>query len=335
MTVALTGASGHIGAALSRVLLAAGKNVRLLVRADTRALEGVEADRVTADLTDPDSLCRAFQGIDIVYHLAAAISLDRRHAEEMRRINITGTRNVIGACRKCSVHRLVHFSSIEAISDLGSLKATDELNPLAGPAETTVYGWTKAESERLVLQAVDDGLDAVILCPTAVVGPHDYKPSHLGRALLDLYHNRLPVLIPGGFNWVDVRDVAKAALAAGGKGRRGERYILSGSWKSLAHMAALVGEINGRDGSRPMLPGWMAGAAARIVGALPSLGSRYPGFTPQALIAIGKHREISRAKAERELNYAPRPLETTLRDTFSWFEAQGLLTPGGCGSSLQ
>ena len=325
MTVAVTGASGHVGAALSRILLTAGENVRVLVHEDARALEGLKADRVPADLRDADSLCSAFRGAEIVYHLAASISLDRRYAEAMRQVNIEGTRNVIRACRKCSVRRLVHFSSIEALSDLGSLKPTDESNPLAGPAETTIYGRTKAESECLVLQAVEDGLDAVILCPTAILGPHDFKPSHLGRALLDLYHNRLPLLIPGGFNWVDVRDVAEAALTAGGRAGNGERYILSGTWKSLAQMAALVGAISGRGGARPILPGWMARTAAGIVGGLPGLSSRYPAFTPEALIAIGKHREISRAKAERELNYTPRPLATTLRDTFRWFEEQGLI----------
>jgi len=327
MTVAVTGASGHVGAALSRVLLAAGENVRLLVREDTRALEGLDAERIQADLTDPDSLCRAFQGVDIVFHLAAFIGLDRRHIDGMRRVNIEGTGNVIRACRNCSVRRLVHCSSIEALSDLGSRKPTDESNPLAGPEETTAYGRTKAESELLVLKAVEDGLDAVILSPTAIVGPHDFKPSFLGRALLDLYHNRLPVLIRGGFNWVDVRDVAEAALTAGSKARRGERYILSGTWKSLAQMAALVGAINGRNASRPILPGWATKAAAWIVGGLPGLSSRYPGFTPEALIAVGKHREISCTKAERELNYAPRPLEKTLQDTFRWFGEQGYLLP--------
>jgi dihydroflavonol-4-reductase len=329
MTTAITGASGHVGAALSRALLAAGDTVRLVVHEDTRALEGLTAERVQADLTDPQSLKRAFRGVEIVCHLGASISLDRRHTEAMRRVNIEGTGNVIRACRDCSVRRLIHFSSIEALAELHSLKATDESNPLAGQRDTTTYGWTKAESERLVLEAASGGLDAVILSPTAILGPYDYKPSHLGQSLLDLYHNRLPALIPGGFNWVDVRDVAAATLAAQRRGRSGERYILSGTWRSVPEMAALVGEITGQDGSRPILPVWIARAAAGIAGGLPGLSAKYPAFTPDALIAIGKHREVSCAKARRELNFAPRPLEETLRDTFAWFEEQGYLTPNG------
>ena len=326
MTAAITGASGHVGAALSRALLAAGETVRLLVHEDTRALVGLPAERVQADLADPQSLKRAFQGAEIVFHLAASISLDRRYTDTMRRVNVEGTGNVIRACRDCSVRRLIHFSSIEALEDLKLLKATDESNPLVGPRDTTKYGWTKAESERLVLQAAGEGLDAVILSPTAILGPYDYKPSHLGQALLDLYQNRLPALIRGGFNWVDVRDVAAATLAARDRARRGERYILSGTWKSLPQMAALVGEITGRDGSRPILPVWMARAAAGIAGGLHGLSSKYPAFTRDALIAVSKHREISCAKAGRELGYAPRPLEESLRDTFNWFREQGYLS---------
>ena len=314
-----------MGAVLSRALLADGETVRLLVHEDTRALEGLAAERVQADLTDPESLRRSFRGAEIVYHLGASISLDRRYTETMRRVNLEGTRNVILACRQCSVRRLIHFSSIEALADLNPVKESDESNPLAGPVDTTKYGWTKAESERLVLQAASDGLDAVILSPTAIVGPFDYKPSYLGRSLLDLYHDRLPALVLGGFNWVDVRDVVEATLAARDRGRAGERYILSGTWRSLPEMAALVKEISGRDGSRPVLPVWIARAAARIAGGLPGLSSKYPAFTLDALIAIGKHRKVSCEKARRELGYAPRPLEVTLRDTFGWFAEQGYL----------
>jgi dihydroflavonol-4-reductase len=314
-----------VGAVLSRALLADGETVRLLVHEDTRALEGLAAERVQADLTDPESLRRSFRGAEIVYHLGASISLDRRYTETMRRVNLEGTRNVILACRQCSVRRLIHFSSIEALADLNPVKESDESNPLAGPVDTTKYGWTKAESERLVLQAASDGLDAVILTPTAIVGPFDYKPSYMGRSLLDLYHSRLPALVLGGFNWVDVRDVVEATLAARDRGRAGERYILSGTWRSLPEMAALVKEISGRDGSRPVLPVWIARAAARIAGGLPGLSSKYPAFTLDALIAIGKHRKVSCEKARRELGYAPRPLEVTLRDTFGWFAEQGYL----------
>jgi dihydroflavonol-4-reductase len=325
MITAITGASGHVGAALSRALLAAGEQVRLLVHEDTRALEGLAAQRVQADLADPDSLRRAFQDAEVVYHLAASISLDGRHIELLRRVNIEGTRNVIRACRSCKVRRLIHFSSIEALSDLNPQKSTDENNPLAGPNDTTLYGWTKAESERLVLEAAADGLDAVIIAPTAILGPFDCKPSHLGKSLLDLYHNRLPALIRGGFNWVDVRDVVAGSLAAQQRAGRGERYILSGTWRSLPEMAVLVQKITGRKTPRLTLPVWLARGASRMAGVLPGLGAKYPAFTPDALLAISKHRGVSCEKARLGLGYDPRPIEVTLQDTFQWFREQGFL----------
>jgi dihydroflavonol-4-reductase len=322
---AITGASGHVGAVLSRRLLAAGETVRLLVHEDLQALAELPAEKIKADLQDPESLRRAFRGVEVVFHLGASISLDGRKTEVLRRVNVEGTRNVIQACRECAVGRLVHFSSIEALLDLNPAKATDEKNPLAGFVDTTRYGWSKAESERLVLQAVAGGFDALILSPTAIVGPYDYKPSYFGKSLLDVYHNPLPALIRGGFNWVDVRDVAEAALVAGQRGLRGERYILSGTWRSLPEMAAHVREITGRNIPRLTLPFWMGRAVAKIADRVPGLGSRFPAFTPQALIAIGKHREVSCEKARRELGYRPRPLEETLRDTFRWFQEQGFL----------
>jgi len=325
VTTAITGASGHVGAALSRALLEAGEQVRLLVHEDTRALEGLAAHRVRADLTDPDSLRRAFQDVEVVYHLAASISLDGRHVELLRRVNIEGTRNVLQACRSCRVRRLIHFSTIEALSDLNPQKPTDENNPLADPNNTTLYGWTKAESERLVLEAAADGLDAVIIAPTAILGPFDCKPSHLGKSLLDLYHNRLPALIRGGFNWVDVRDVVAGSLAAQQRAGRGERYILSGSWRSLPEMAVLVQKITGRKTPRLALPVRLARGASRIAGVLPGLSSKYPAFTPDALLAISKHRGVSCEKARLELDYNPRPIEVTLQDTFQWFREQGFL----------
>ncbi len=325
MTTAITGASGHVGAVLSRALLAAGVRVRLLVHEDTRALEGLAAHRVRAELTDPDSLLRAFHDVEVVYHLAASISLDGRHIELLRRVNIEGTRNVIQACLSCKVRRVIHFSSIEALSDLNPQKATDENNPLAGLDDTTLYGWTKAESERLVLEAAAEGLDAVIISPTAILGPFDCKPSHLGKSLLDLYHNRLPALIRGGFNWVDVRDVVAGSLAAQQRAGRGERYILSGTWRSLPEMAALVQKITGRKTPRLALPVWLARSVSRIAGKLPGLSSKYPAFTPDALLAISKHRCVSCEKARQELDYNPRPLEVTLQDTFQWFREQGFL----------
>jgi len=325
VTVTVTGASGHIGAILSRALLERGEEVRLLVHLDTKAIEGLPGRRIRANLNDPDSLHRAFRDTEVVYNLAARIDLDGRHTKLMQRVNIEGTRNVIEACRSCGVRRLIHFSSIEALSDFNPLAPTAESNPLAAARDTTRYGWTKAESERIVLEAVDRGLDALIISPTAIIGPCDCKPSHLGKSLIDLYHRRMPALVAGGFDWVDVRDVVDGSLKAGQKGGRGQRYILSGNWFSLADLAQLVERIVGSRAPRLTLPLWLAKGVSRLAGGFAGISSRYPAFTPDALLAVGKHRKISNEKARLELGYNPRPLEETIRDTFDWFRDNGYL----------
>jgi dihydroflavonol-4-reductase len=325
VTVAVTGSSGHVGAILCRALLERGEEVRLLVHLDSKAIEGLPAQRIRADLNDPDSLRRAFRGTEVVYNLAARIDLDGRHTKLMQRVNIEGTRNVVEACRSCGVGRLIHFSSIEALADLNPQVATAESNPLAAARDTTRYGWTKAESERIVLEAVDRGLDALIISPTAIIGPFDCKPSHLGKSLIDLYHRRMPALVHGGFDWVDVRDVVDGSLTAAQNGGRGQRYILSGNWFSLADLAQLVERIVGSRAPRLTLPLWLAKGISRLAGEIAGISLKYPAFTPDALLAVGKHRKISNDKARRELGYNPRPLEETIRDTFDWFRDNGYL----------
>ncbi|MBN1837162.1 MAG: NAD-dependent epimerase/dehydratase family protein [Spirochaetales bacterium] len=327
MITVVTGASGHVGACLSRSLIEEGRTVRVLLHRDQRALEDLPAERVKADLQDRRSLVEAFAGAEVVYHLAAAISMDRRKLDRMMRINVDGTSNVIAACRAAGVRRLVHFSSIEALSDRGRASTTVESNPLAQQEETTAYGWSKACAETLVLEAAAQGLEAVILNPTAIVGPYDFRPSHLGKVLISLSEGRMPVLVEGGFNWVDVRDVARAAMAAEERGRSGERYLVAGTWLSLPQLARLVDAACGRRTFRLAVPCGVAGLGAGIMDSFAYRDGREPVFTLDTLLALSKHRHISIDKASRELGHAPRPLEETVPHTLAWFAEQGYLKP--------
>ena len=292
---------------------------------DSRALEGLPAERVMADLGEPQSLVRAFDGVEVVYHLAASISLERRQRDFMMRTNVEGTANVLSACRAAGVRRLVHFSSIEALSDQGGAAPTVETNPLAERDDTTAYGWSKACAETLVLEAAAEGLEAVILNPTAIIGPYDFRPSALGRALISLAQGRLPLLVHGGFNWVDVRDVVEAALAAEQLGTPGERYLVSGTWMSLPDLASLVDEATDTRTGRGAAPLWAASVGAALLGALGSLNGRQPVFTLDTLRALSKHRHISSEKARTQLGYGPRALQQTVPETIAWFREQGYL----------
>jgi len=324
--VAVTGASGHIGANLVRLLLDSGRRVRVLVHRDTAALEGLDVERVPGDVLDPSSLRTAFDGVEVVYHLAAIITLKPRRDARAQEVNVEGTRNVVAACETQGVRRLIHFCSIHAFSPDPKDGVIDETRLISQDSHAAPYDRSKADGDRVVQAAVARGLDAVVLHPTGVLGPHDYKPSAMGRVLLDLCRRRLPAAVQGGFNWVDARDVCLGAMAAERTGRRGERYLLAGHYLSVPDLVRMVTEIAG---VKPPLLGTMPMALARLGIPFAAVAGRLTGseprFTGPSLQALRQHQRISHAKAARELGYAPRPLRQTVEDSIQWFRESGRL----------
>ncbi len=328
MNIAITGASGHVGANLCRLLIGKGHHVRGIIHKDETALRGIPVERIKADLTDPSSLTGAFHGADYVFHLAAFISLEKKDFALMERINIEGSKNVTDACMEAGVKRLVHCSSIEAILSPPKNSSTNEDCPLMTKNRCIGYDWTKAESERRVLEAVRKGLDAVIINPTAIMGPYDFKPSFFGRVLISLFKGKLPALINGGYNWVDARDVAEGALAAAVKGKSGHRYILHGYWVSLADLARMIRNRYGIKIPRFVCPLPLAQAGITIGYACSRLFNFTMLYNPGMLKAIKTHRSIKTGKAERELGYSRRPVEETIHGTIEWFIKHGYLEHG-------
>jgi dihydroflavonol-4-reductase len=323
--IVVTGAAGHAGANLVRALVTKGRPVRALVHLDRQALEGLDIEVVTGDVCDLDSLLKAFEGAEVVYHLAARIAISNEPWSQLEAVNISGTRNVVEACLSCGVRRLVHFSSIHTMIDTAGDIPVDESNPLVESRRYSPYDRSKAAAEREVRQGIERGLDAIIISPTAIIGPHDYKPSHFGEALLRLANGRLPALVSGGFDWVDVRDVVQGAMRAEKKASVGAKYILSGHWLSLRQVAKMTEQITGVKAPSSVCPMWLAQIGAPFITAFDLLARRRPLYTSISLQALRGHRHISRWKASRELDYHPRPFRETLIDTLKWFEAAGKL----------
>ena len=325
MTVLVTGATGHIGVNLVRALCAAKRTVRALVRGKASSLRDLPIEFASGDILDDDSLVRAMNGVEVVYHLAAQVSLDRRREGEMERTNIEGTRNVAAACLECGVKRLVHFSSIHALSAEPVGEVIDETRTLAKGGDALPYDRTKAAGEREIAAAMNRGLDAVTVNPTAVIGPFDYRLSHMGEVILLLLKRRLPALVKGGFNWVDVRDVAAGALAAEARGRKGERYLLGGHYCSVVELAALVEEISKVKRPRFTAPISLALFGAPFAATYCRLIGQRPLFTAASVRTLQRHQQISCRKAETELDYTPRPLRETIGDTIEWFRSAGMI----------
>jgi dihydroflavonol-4-reductase len=332
MTVVVTGASGHVGANLVRALLDQGRSVRALVHHDRRGIEGLDLDVVQGDVRDLASLERAFAGAEVVYHCAARVSIQRDEGPLVEACNVEGPRYVVEACLRTGVRRLIHFSSIHAFQQhpldepLDETRAQVSLDRANGSRRASPYDRSKAAGEREVRQGIARGLDAVILNPTAVIGPHDYRPSHIGQVVLDLCRRRLPALVAGGFNWVDVRDVVAGALRAEQRAPTGASYLLVGHWVPVHELAATVADLSGVPTPRLVCPAWLAASAAPLFVAWGRLRGERPLFTPFSVLTLrDSNRTISYARAAQDLDYAPRPFQETIADTLGWFQSAGLL----------
>jgi dihydroflavonol-4-reductase len=318
--IVVTGAAGHVGANLVRELLARGQRVRALVHDDRRALEGLDVETVPADVENLDSLLHAFDGAEQVVHAAGYISISSDEWPRLEAVNVHGTRNVVDACLRCGVERLIHVSSVETLLEKPFGELVDESRPLVDSQHCSPYARSKAAGEREVRKGLARGLDAVILYPSAIIGPHDYRLGFPNNGLLAICRGELWALVDGGFDWVDVRDVVSGTLEAAVRAPTGGRYILSGHWASLQELAELAAEINGSRASQLVFPMWLARAGVPLTVAFNRMVGKRPLYTSAALRPLWGNHRLCHARATRELGYDPRPLKETIVETLQWFE---------------
>jgi dihydroflavonol-4-reductase len=330
MTAFVTGASGHLGYSLVRRLLDDDRHVRTLTRYRTKYLANLPIEFVDGDLADEESLHRGFEGVDVVYHTAAVISLDPQAWPAVRALNVEGTQTIVSLCRSHHVRRLIHFSSLEVFRIDPRTQPLDETRPLIADDVPLPYPRSKVLSQRCVEQAAADGLDAVILIPSALLGPNDYKLSAANAYILQVARGELPGLVNGGYDWVDVRDVADAALRAEQVATSGATYILSNEWASLRTIAKMVEAAGGAPSPRFTFPGWVAYLGIVPLRLWASLQGKQSLFTRQSLgAALSNNHHIRHDHATADLGYSPRPLAETVRDTVHWLEVTGQLTLQG------
>lgn len=322
-TVAVTGPSGHVGANLVRMLLARGRAVRVLVRRETiPALAGLDVELVKGDVREPESVARLVAGTSAVFHAAGVISIAGDPLGLVEQVNVQGTAHVADAALSSGV-KMIYFCSVHAFEQEPLHLPIDETRVRV--VRGTAYDRSKAGGEAEVRKRVARGLEAMILHPSGILGPHDFGPSRMGRVFVDMYHRRVPALVPGGFDWVDVRDVALAAIAAWERGRTGESYILSGRWASMGELAMLAAEITGVAPPRIETPLWLARAGAPFMEAWARVRKTEPLYTRESLLILQANRAYVREKATRELGHAPRPLHESVRDAHRWFAEAGVL----------
>jgi dihydroflavonol-4-reductase len=319
--ILVTGATGHIGNVLIRKLLEQGEKVRALVwrDEDTTPIKDLGVEQVEGDVLDSASLQPAMRGVDSVYHLAGIISIMPGKNPLVWKVNVEGTRNVVEAARHSRVRRLVYTSSIHAI---GRAPGGVEMDESLGYDQDNPYGEydrSKAAASLEVQNAVSEGLDAVIVCPTGVIGPYDFRGSELGEVIRSASEARTMFFVEGAYDFVDVRDVADGMIAAHSHGRCGESYILGGNRISVRYMLETVREVTGKAFASIKIPFSLAEFAAKFTPWYYQRTRSKPRFTPYSLEVLQSNSNISHAKAARELGFNPRPAMETIADTVRWF----------------
>lgn len=284
-----------------------------------QGLAGLPAVPVRTNLFDAEALKRAFDGATVVYHLAARISILPGDETELHRVNVDGTTNALNAARAAGVARFVHVGSIEAFPlRLGPHPITEAAG--INPDHTVMeYGRSKAIGMQAALAAAKNGMECVVCCPTAFIGPPDYRRSPLGQVIFDVLGGRLPASVQGGFDFVDVRDVAVGLIRAAEAGRTGRVYLLSGRYATVPSLIEMVAAEGGVRRPALSLSTRFLLPFMPIVETYYRLSGRSPRFTRSSLQLLSLEVKVNSSRARTEIGYTTRPLEETIADTVAWF----------------
>ena len=317
--IAITGASGHLGAALVNELLnQEGIEIRAQFHSQNPPFTGNNLTWIKGDLSI-NSLNELIAGSDYVIHSAALISITGPQKGKVFETNVNGTKRVVEVCQTNKVKRLVHVSSSHALMETPASGVYDETRPYKKESDFA-YDFSKATADQFVLETVKNtDLDAFIVRPSSMIGPYDYKPSLLGAAIFDISKRKVPAMIKGGYNFVDVRDVAKAIIQSLEKGKRGESYNLTGTYFEMKELSKVVATISGVKPPRWMVPEFVIKIALPFIALQTKISKKQPKFTKESLHALKHgHRNMSNDKAKMELGLETRPIEESLSDLLIW-----------------
>jgi dihydroflavonol-4-reductase len=324
--VLVTGASGFIGGALARLLVARGHHVRALARS-TSPRDNIprSCELAKGDITDAASVRAAMQGVSRVFHVAAHYRLWAPDPAPVFDVNVRGTEIVMREALRAGVERIVHTSSVATLA-VANGEVCTEASRLDPEKAIGAYKRSKVVSERLVERMIEtEGLPAVIVCPAAPLGPGDIKPTPTGRIVCEALRGAMPAYVETGLNIVHVDDVATGHLAAMERGKIGERYILGGENLTLCDLLTEIARITGRAPPRVKLP---AGPLMPLAYAN-EWGARVFGYEPflhcDSLRMSRTRMFFDDSKARAELGYVTRPAQDAIRDAVDWFRQPAAL----------
>ena len=327
-TALITGGSGHVGANLVRELTARDYKVRCIdFDGDHRAFDGYNVELFKGSVTDIASLDKAFAGVDVVFHTAAIISLERKNKNLIRSVNVDGTKNVCEMALKHNVQKLIHFSSVDAFIREPLDAPLLEDRPLVVDPNTVPYDLSKADAQRIVLDFCNKGLDASIIHPSGIFGPNDFKPSLFGQEFINIASGKRPYSINVGYDYVDVRDLSKTAVNCVEQGVSGQNYIVGGNYMDFMYMADVMSQELGKKLIRGALPFFTIYLSLPLY-FLQSLITNAPrAITLDSIHTIKvQNKNIPSQLSKDILGHIPRPVEETITDTIEYFKNAGFIT---------
>ncbi|GAB3675019.1 hopanoid-associated sugar epimerase [Salinisphaera aquimarina] len=330
MRALVTGATGFVGSSVVRAALRDGFEVRALVRADsdTSALAGLEIEHAQGTLGDPAALAAAMTGCDAVFHVAADYRLWARRPDELYANNVEGTRHVLQAARDAGVQRVVYTSSVATLGLPTDGAPGNEDTPVGLADMIGHYKRSKFLAEEVAREFAADGVDVVIVNPSAPIGPRDHKPTPTGRMVLDAAAGRMPAFVDTGLNVAHVDDVARGHLLAWHHGASGRRYVLGGEDLTLAGILTLIAELTDRPPPKVKLPHGLVLPVAHAAEAFAKLSGRTPFVTVDGVKLARKRMYFSHARADAELGYQSRDARDALADAIAWYFAHRYLPLG-------
>jgi dihydroflavonol-4-reductase len=328
--ILVTGANGHLGFNLCLRLRKLDYNVRALVlpNDDTERLAKLGVEVIKGDVTDKPSLEPLFAGVhkyDRVHliHCAGIVSISSKKVDLLHKVNYEGTRNIVDLVLRYQIDRFLYVSSVHAIEEAPMDNVIHETTEFDEEKVVGDYAKSKAKTTQYVRSKIKDGLKAIIVHPSGIVGPYDFGHGHLTMMIEDYLNGQLTSRVKGGYDFVDVGDVANGVISALLKGKIGENYILSGHFVDLDEFFKLLKKYSGKRSIINVLPTWFARVSAPLAELYYRIRRRPPIYSKYSLHTIQSNAKFSYEKANKTFGYTPRPFEETIKNTVLWLTLVG------------
>ncbi len=333
-TYIVTGAFGHVGSTVVTDLLAQNKKVRALVLQNEKPSISPsafsKAEIFTGDISDIGSLESIFdaEGEITVIHTAGIVSIENKVNPKLLSVNVEGTKNIVEMCLRRNA-KLVYVSSVHAIPEGKKGEIVAETTDISPKKVSGGYAKSKAMATRAVLDAMQKGLKANIVFPSGIIGPFDSGRNHLVSLLRDFLTGKLRAVVRGGYDIVDVRDVASACIKAADSPVTGETFILSNEYCEIKSVCDYASRLTGVKPIKTVLPMWFAYMFTPIFELYYKMRKARPLYTAYSLSVVQSGSRFDHSKAANILGFKPRPLAESIADTINWLMSHCKLTPPG------